>query len=85
MHDGSVIQLHKLAKDWNPLDRVSAMNAVQSAKARNEILTGLLYMNSDSRDLHELLQTSEIPLNKLSKSELCPGSTILDGINASFR
>ncbi|MGC2234662.1 MAG: 2-oxoacid:ferredoxin oxidoreductase subunit beta [Pyrinomonadaceae bacterium] len=85
MHDGSVIQLHKLAKDWNPLDRVSAINAVQNAKARNEILTGLLYMNNDSRDLHELIQTSEKPLNKLSKSELCPGSTILDGINQSFR
>src|SRR3954469_6362597 len=27
MHDGSVIRLHKLAKDWNPLDRLSAINA----------------------------------------------------------
>jgi 2-oxoglutarate ferredoxin oxidoreductase subunit beta len=85
MHDGSLIQLHKLAKDWNPLDRVSAMNAVQNAKAKNEILTGLLYLNNDSRDLHELIQTSEKPLNKLSKSELCPGSEILEGINDSFR
>ena len=85
MHDGSVINLHKLAKDWDPLDRVSAINAVQKAKAKNEILTGLLYMNSDSEDLHDLLQTSERPLNKLTKSELCPGSEILDGINDSFR
>ena len=58
MHDGSIIQLHKLAEDWNPLDRVSAMNAVQKAKSKNEILTGLLYLNTDSEDLHELLQTS---------------------------
>ncbi len=85
MHDGSIIQLHKLAKDWNPLDRVSAMNAVQNAKAKHEILTGLLYLNNDSRDLHELLQTSDTPLNKLTKPELCPGSEILKGINDSFR
>lgn len=85
MHDGSVIQLHKLAKDWNPLDKVSAINAVQKAKANSEILTGLLYMDSDSQDLHNLIQTSEKPLNSLSETELCPGSEILKGINESMR
>ncbi|MDQ6785517.1 MAG: 2-oxoacid:ferredoxin oxidoreductase subunit beta [Acidobacteriota bacterium] len=85
MHDGSFIQLHKLAKDWNPLDRVSAINAVQNAKAKNEILTGLLYMNPDSTDLHEIIQTSDRPLNTLTKSDLCPGSETLEEINASFR
>ena len=85
MHDGSVIHLHKLAQDWNPLDRFSAINAMQKAKAKNEILTGLLYLNSDSNDLHKLLQTSDTPLNKLTKSELCPGAEILKGINDGFR
>jgi 2-oxoglutarate/2-oxoacid ferredoxin oxidoreductase subunit beta len=85
MHDGSIIQLHKLAEDWNPLDRVSAINAIQNAKAKNEILTGLLYLNGDSRDLHDILKTSDTPLNKLAKTELCPGSEILNGINAGFR
>ena len=28
MHDGSQLNLHKLAKDWNPMDKRSAMNAV---------------------------------------------------------
>src|SRR6185436_9855111 len=74
MHDGSVIQLHKLAKDWNPLDRLSAMNAMLNAKAKHEILTGLIYINGESRDLHDILQTSERPLNSLPQTELCPGS-----------
>lgn len=85
MHDGSVIQLHKLAKDWNPLDRISAMNAVGNARAKSEILTGLLYMNPDSQDLHDLIETSAKPLNSLTESELCPGSEILKSINESFR
>jgi len=85
MHDGSVIQLHKLAKDWNPLDKISATNAVMNAKAKNEILTGLLYMNPDSQDLHDLIETSEKPLNSLTEKELCPGSQLLEGINESFR
>src|SRR3954469_18880045 len=42
MHDGSSISLHKIAKEWDPLDRLSAMNAIHNAKLKNEILTGLL-------------------------------------------
>lgn len=85
MHDGSFLQLHKLAQEWDPLDRQSAINAVLNAKANDEILTGLLYVNPETTDLHELLQTSEKPLNELTKDVLCPGSEILKGINADLR
>ena len=85
MHDGSVIQLHKLSEDWDPLNRQSAMNAVLNAKAKNEILTGLLYVNPDANDLHHMINTSDRPLNTLTKAELCPGSEMLKEINADLR
>lgn len=85
MHDGSFIELHKLSEDWDPLDRQSAMNAVLNAKAKNEILTGLLYVDPDSHDLHHLLQTNDKPLNTLTKKDLCPGSEALKEINAGLR
>jgi 2-oxoglutarate/2-oxoacid ferredoxin oxidoreductase subunit beta len=85
MHDGSMIQLHKLAQEWDPLDRFSAITAIQNSRAKNEILTGLLYMEPESGDLHELLQTSQKPLNALSQEELCPGSEKLKKINAELR
>jgi 2-oxoglutarate ferredoxin oxidoreductase subunit beta len=85
MHDGSFIELHKLSEDWDPLDRQSAMNAVLNAKAKNEILTGLLYVDPNSHDLHDLLQTSDKPLNSLAKDVLCPGSAALSEINAGLR
>ncbi|MBK6520977.1 MAG: 2-oxoacid:ferredoxin oxidoreductase subunit beta [Bacteroidia bacterium] len=85
MHDGSILDLHKLSEDWDPLSRQSAMNAVLNAKTKNEILTGLLYVNPDSQDLHHLLQTSDKPLNTLKKSDLCPGSKALEEINAGLR
>lgn len=85
MHDGSVIQLHKLAEEWDPLDRQSAMNAVLNSKAKNEILTGLLYVNPDAHDLHHMIQTSDRPLNTLTKAELCPGSEMLKGINEGLK
>lgn len=85
MHDGSAIRLHKLEKDWDPLDRFSAMNAMHRARSRDEILTGLIYVDPASSDLHNMLQTSEQPLNSLSQATLCPGSEVLEKINGGLR
>jgi 2-oxoglutarate ferredoxin oxidoreductase subunit beta len=85
MHDGTTIHLHKLEKDWDPMSRISATNAMMKARAKGEILTGLLYMDPDSSDLHDLIQTSTRPLNSIGESELCPGSEALVKLNASLR
>ncbi|MEK7855575.1 MAG: 2-oxoacid:ferredoxin oxidoreductase subunit beta [Acidobacteriota bacterium] len=85
MHDGTSIRLHKLAKDWDPFDRISAANALQRAKQTGEILTGLLYMDQTSQDLHELISTAQRPLNSLGKAELCPGNAALSALNNSLR
>lgn len=85
MHDGSNIALHKLAPGWDPLDRLSAMNAIHSARMKHETLTGLLYMNPETVELHKLLNTSNKPLNTLTKKDLCPGTDVLKEINAILR
>jgi len=85
MHDGTTIRLHKLAKDWDPFDRTSAVNALHRAKAGGEILTGLLYINENSTDLHQMINTSDRALNQLEQSVLCPGSVALDALNKSLR
>jgi 2-oxoglutarate ferredoxin oxidoreductase subunit beta len=85
MHDGSLIQLRKLEQDWDPMDRFSAVTAVQNAREKGEILTGLLYVNTDSKDLHDIIQSSDRPLNSLTQAELCPGSAALAKLNESLR
>lgn len=85
MHDGSVIRLHKIEKDWDPLNRISAINAVQHARVKGEILTGLLYIDPETTDLHKMIETNDRPLNSLSEAELCPGSAALAKLNARLR
>ncbi len=85
MHDGSDLQLHKLAQEWNPEDKISAINAVKTAAAKHEILTGLLYIDRNTKDLHHLIKTSDTPLNRLTKDDLCPGNDALQDINAGLR
>jgi 2-oxoglutarate ferredoxin oxidoreductase subunit beta len=51
-----------------------------------EVLTGLLYVAPDAEDLHEHLSTYKVrPFNQLGEKDLCPGSGILEKINASMR
>jgi 2-oxoglutarate/2-oxoacid ferredoxin oxidoreductase subunit beta len=85
MHDGSALNLHKLANNWNPEDRMSAISAMQSAKMRDEILTGLIYINPESTGLHDLINTSNAPLNGLKEEVLCPGIEALADINQDLR
>ncbi len=84
-HDGSVLRLRKLAEDYDPTDRIAAMNHVQSRYAAGEIATGLLYIEAGARDLHEALGTVAAPLNTLGERELCPGSAVLEKFNQGLR
>lgn len=85
LHDGSEIHLNKLGMDWNPEDRVSVVNALQNAREKQEILTGLLYINTEWKDLHGTLNTTDVPLNRLKEDDICPGMEALNQINAGFR
>jgi 2-oxoglutarate ferredoxin oxidoreductase subunit beta len=84
-HDGSVLRLRKIHAEYDPTDRVGAMNQIQAHAARGEVLTGLLYVNSDSHDLHSHLNTYEAPFNRLGEKDLCPGAGMLEKINAALR
>ena len=84
-HDGSMLRLRKLAADYDATNRVKVMNYLQERAEKGEVVTGLLYVQPDSSDLHENLNTVEAPLNQLTERELCPGSVALDRINASLR
>jgi 2-oxoglutarate ferredoxin oxidoreductase subunit beta len=84
-HDGSVLRLRKLSADYDATDRVKVMNYLQQHAAAGEVVTGLLYVDPDSADLHEHIHTIETPLNQLTERELCPGAVALEKINASLR
>ncbi|HUH37700.1 MAG TPA: 2-oxoacid:ferredoxin oxidoreductase subunit beta [Spongiibacteraceae bacterium] len=85
LHDGSVVHLQKMDPRLDIHDRLSAINLIQEYKAQDRILTGLIYMDPDSQDLHETMNTSSRPLRSLGERELCPGSAALEGINNALR
>jgi 2-oxoglutarate ferredoxin oxidoreductase subunit beta len=84
-HDGTTLALRKLDSEYDVHDRLAAMTFLQHHAAKGQIVTGLLYVEQDSDDLHGHLNTAETPLNTLGEKDLCPGSAALDKINASLR
>ena len=84
-HDGSVLFLRKLETDYDPNDRIAAMTYLQQQQAAGEIVTGLLYVERESRDMHDYLNTVDKPLNELGDGELVPGAAALEKFNASHR
>jgi 2-oxoglutarate/2-oxoacid ferredoxin oxidoreductase subunit beta len=85
LHDGSVVHLHKIDDKLDIHNRRSALDLIQEYKAEGKILTGLLYMDPETSDLHETIGTVNRPLRDLSERELCPGNNVLQNINAGFR
>ena len=85
MHDGSLIYLSSLASEWDPTNRLSAMNALHKSRDKGEVLTGLLYVDAKQQEVHEILHTIDQPLNELGEMQLIPGSQALEEINASYR
>lgn len=85
LHDGSVVHLHKMDDKLDIHNRRSALDLLQEYKAQDKILTGLMYLDVDSSDLHDTIETVNRPLRSLTEAELCPGNAALQNINASFR
>ena len=84
-HDGTWLRLRKLADDYDVHDRVAAMDYLHRRHAEGEIVTGLLYVDPEPRDLHQHLNTVETPFNALEQADLVPGAAALEKINAGLR
>ena len=84
-HDGTKLALRKLDADYDVHDRLAAQSFLAKHAAKGQVVTGLLYVDPDSEDLHAHLNTVDTPLNSLEADQLCPGSDALEKINASLR
>ncbi len=84
-HDGTKIVLRKLNADYDVHDRLAAMNFLQQHTAKGQVVTGVLFITQEPEDLHAHLDTCDAPLNTLSEKDLCPGSAVLEKINAGLR
>src|SRR4051794_31397998 len=77
LHDGGTVRLRKLHTEYDPSDKVGAMAYLESRRAHGEVVTGLLYVDTASDDMHASLNTVSAPLNSLDDAALVPGNGAL--------
>jgi 2-oxoglutarate ferredoxin oxidoreductase subunit beta len=82
LHDGSVIVLKKLEREYDPTDRMAAIQILEQAAVDKILVTGLIYLERGRKSLTEIYDLTDTPLNRLTEKELRPSRESLAEINA---
>jgi len=85
MHDGSKLFLKKVAEDYNPTDKLSAIRLLHETSARGEFATGIIYIEPDKDDFLTQLNIVDEPLAFLPADRIRPGREVLDAVMEEHR
>jgi 2-oxoglutarate ferredoxin oxidoreductase subunit beta len=85
MHDGSNLRLRKLLEDYDPTDKANAVRTLMEAEEKDEILTGVFYINTEKESFIDQLNLVDEPLSTLPESVTKPAKSVLDGLMDSLR
>ncbi|MBA3914356.1 MAG: 2-oxoacid:ferredoxin oxidoreductase subunit beta, partial [Acidobacteriales bacterium] len=78
LHDGSQVRLHKLEEEYDPSNRVKAIQRLGEAHEKGEVLTGIFYLDPKSPNFLDMLNVTEEPLATLPESVTRPGREVLE-------
>lgn len=84
MFDGSTVVIKKLESDYDPTDKMQALNKLEEARTNNWLLTGLLFVDPNVPVLFDKYNIPETPLNRLGNDKLRPAEAVLDAVNESM-
>jgi 2-oxoglutarate ferredoxin oxidoreductase subunit beta len=85
MHDGSHLRIRKLDRDYDPTNRLAALEVLESAEAKGEVLTGVLYVNPSKPTFIDQLNLMEVPIATLPESKTRPPRAVLEQVMEELR
>ncbi|HTM88903.1 MAG TPA: 2-oxoacid:ferredoxin oxidoreductase subunit beta [Terriglobales bacterium] len=78
MHDGSQLRLRKLEEEYDPTNRIAAIGRLLEAHDKNEVLTGVLYVNTKAPNFIDLVNMTDKPLATLPQELTRPSRKVLE-------
>jgi len=78
MHDGSSLRMHKLEEDYDPTDKIRALTRLAQSQEADEVLTGVLYLNTQVPNFIDVLNMIDEPLAHLPESVTRPPRKVLE-------
>ena len=85
MHDGSFLRLRKLEDDYDPTDKVRAMTRLIESHDAEEVLTGVLYLNTTAPNFLDMINMTDQPLGTLPQSVTRPSREALEECMEALR
>jgi 2-oxoglutarate ferredoxin oxidoreductase subunit beta len=85
MHDGSHVRLRKLLADYDPTNKANAVHTLMEAHEKNEILTGVFYIDTKKPTFIDQLDLVDEPLGTLPESLTRPSKSTLESLMASLQ
>jgi len=85
LHDGSVLRLRKLDRDYDPTNKLEAVRMLHESQKTGEVLTGILYVDSGRDNFLEILNMVDEPLATLPEARVRPSREALDQIMEELR
>jgi 2-oxoglutarate ferredoxin oxidoreductase subunit beta len=82
MHDGSMIILKKLDRDYDPKNRAEAMRVLEESNKDCCLITGLIYIDETVPTLFEHYNLPDEPLNRLTEERLRPPRETMEKLNS---
>jgi 2-oxoglutarate/2-oxoacid ferredoxin oxidoreductase subunit beta len=85
MHDGSRLLLRKLEEDFDPTNAGQAILRLHEAHTKNEVLTGVFYIDTKKPNFLEMLNVVDAPLSTLPQSVTRPPKEVLETVMEELR
>ena len=85
VHDGSLVRFTAVPDGYDPTDRPAVETYLHERREAGEIATGLLYLDPNVSDMHDLANTTDRPLTQVPYDDLCPGAETLNKLQEVFR
>jgi 2-oxoglutarate ferredoxin oxidoreductase subunit beta len=80
MHDGSSLRLRKLLEDYDPTDKANAVRTLMEAGEKEEVLTGVFYIDTKKPTFIDQLNMVDEPLATLPQSLTRPSKEALESL-----
>jgi 2-oxoglutarate ferredoxin oxidoreductase subunit beta len=85
LHDGSRITLRKLDPSYDPTHRGKAFNYLRDKLLQGEHVTGLIYVDENNPEFHQINRTSKTAMSQLPYARLTPGAKGLEKIMGRYK
>lgn len=85
MHDGSSLRLRKVLENYDPTNKANAVRTLMEAQDKNEVLTGVFYIDTQKPTFIDLLNVVDQPLGTLPESVTRPPKSALDSLMANLQ